>query len=356
MLDLHHRGDRTDQERAYCTDSGLYDRVVWSENTTKVFCCLVKNINSQQTKCAKLFKMHLAHNQHESLNSPKECDSLEVFHNIKPLYPPNGIWVCFKHHDHHQPISTMSVAAWILMTTRIQMQENIFSYRSTRFNGLRCSGRVMTSLSDCPFSASFVSVCILCASRLCDMHGEPRRPSLQWLLWNIFRISIQFLNPSRSCQAGSAPPSNTAAPQCGTLSNSPSPSSAALAVFVLARSTWPSISLLQLAWLGSKIARVGSVIDSNWPLREESGRHTRRCSMACVVKRTSGRVRVGVFVYPDGSLCSLKMRAILQANNVRPTTVYKIQICCFTPHERCERLGREGEGYKGEYIHDLLYV
>ena len=28
MLDLHHRGDRTDQERAYCTDSGLYDRVV----------------------------------------------------------------------------------------------------------------------------------------------------------------------------------------------------------------------------------------------------------------------------------------------------------------------------------------
>lgn len=78
--------------------------------------------------------------------------------------------------------------------------------------------------------------------------------------------------------------------------------------------------------------------------------------MACVVKRTSGRVRVGVFVYPDGSLCSLKMRAILQANNVRLTTVYKIQIRCFTPHVRCERLGREGEWYKGEYIHDLMYI
>lgn len=238
----------------------------------------------------------------------------------------------------------------------IQMQENISSYRSTRFKGLCSSGRVMTSLSAFLFSASFVSVCILCASRLCDMYGEPRRPSLQWLLWNIFRISIQFLNPSHSSQAGSAPPSDITALQWGTLSNSPSPSSAALAVFVFARSTWPSISLLQLAWLGSKIARVGSVIDSNWPLREESCRHTQRCSMACVVKRTSGRVRVGVFVYPDGSLCSLKMRAILQANNVRLTTVYKIQIRCFTPHVRCERLGREGEWYKGEYIHDLMYI
>lgn len=180
LLNLDHRGDRTGQERIYCIDCCPDDRVVWSENTTKVFCCLVKNINSQRTKCAKfeLFKMPLAHDQDISLNSRKECDSLEMLRNIKLLYPPNGIWVCFKNHDHHQPIGTMSVAVWIPMTTRIQMQENISSYRSTRFKGLCSSGRVMTSLSAILFSASFVSVCILCASRLCDMYGEPRRPSL----------------------------------------------------------------------------------------------------------------------------------------------------------------------------------
>lgn len=112
-----------------------------------------------------------------------------------------------------------------------------------------------------------------------------------------------------------------------------SASSAVLVVFILAQSTWPSISLLQLAWLGSKITCVGLLIDSNWPLREESCRHKVLLSDVCSETRMCSvcACECACVCLPWWELCSLTMRAILQGKQSETATMESLAtVCCFT--------------------------
>ncbi len=156
-----------------------------------------------------------------------------------------------------------------------------------------CShGGVITSVIAFFFLVCIVSVCIV-SGGFYARNNESQRPSFQQLLWNIFRISIQSLTPNSPARPLRLLPATR---QLSSAARSSS--SALLAVFVLDQSTWPSISLRQLAWLGSKIACVGSVIDSNWPLREEN-RHRVLLNGLC----SERRVCVCVYEFVRGCVC-----------------------------------------------------
>lgn len=129
---------------------------------------------------------------HHSVN---KCHSLEVLHKAslyKALSTPKKDLSTI---NPDRPISMMSIAGSILMKIHTQKQKHILSYQSNRFKGLCSLGGVMTPLSAFYFLSLLVSVCVVCGSCLWDIYNKSQRPSLQWLLWNIFRISIQCLTP-----------------------------------------------------------------------------------------------------------------------------------------------------------------
>ncbi len=84
------------------------------------------------------------------------------------------------------------------------------------------------------------------------------------------------------------------------------------------------------------------MIDSNWPLREESCRHTQCCSMACVVKRARARscvcagVRVCLFTLMGAVLTEDENNS--SGKQCETTTIESPEILPY-PRVQCECLG-----------------